>query len=101
MLTVSVTFSFARPDLSVINLTWNGQPVAGQVLTVLRTVANLGSATAQPTWSDAVYFSANAVLDGPDPPLRSQSRSLALAVGSSYQVTKTVTIPTNAPPTRS
>lgn len=27
-----------------------------------------------------------------------QSRSLALAVGSSYQVTNTVTIPANAPP---
>jgi len=53
---------------------------------------------AQPTWYDAVCFSTDAVLDGPDPPLRSQSRSLALAAGSSYQVTNTVTIPANAPP---
>jgi hypothetical protein len=65
---------------------------------VVMSVANLGSATAQPTWSDAVYFSTNAVLDGPDTQLRSQSRSQALAVGSSYQVTNTVAIPGHAPP---
>ncbi|MEK7675638.1 MAG: CARDB domain-containing protein, partial [Verrucomicrobiota bacterium] len=46
----------------------------------------------------AVYFSTNAVLDGPDTPLHSQSHSQALAVGGSYQVTNTVTIPANAPP---
>ncbi len=50
------------------------------------------------TWYDAVYFSTNAVLDGPDTPLRSQSRSLAMGVGSIYQVTNTVAIPANAPP---
>ena len=33
-----------------------------------------------------------------DTQLRSQSRSLALAAGGSYQVTNTVSIPANAPP---
>jgi hypothetical protein len=37
-------------------------------------------------------------LGGPDTQLRSQSHSQALAVGGSYQVTNTVTIPANAPP---
>ena len=76
----------------------SGQPVAGQALTVVWTVANLGSAPAQPSWYDAVYFSTNAVLDGADTPLCSQQPSLALAVGGSYQVANTGTIPANAPP---
>lgn len=37
-------------------------------------------------------------MDGQDTQLRSQSHSQTLAVGSSYQVTNTVTIPANAPP---
>ncbi len=85
------------PDLAAINLTWIGEPVAGQALTLVWTVANSSSAIAQPSWCDAVYFSTNVILDGPDTGLRSQSRSLALAAGSSYQVTNTVTIPANAP----
>jgi hypothetical protein len=75
----------------------SGQSLAGQSVMMIWTVANLGSGPALPTWSDAVYFSTNAVLDGQDSQLRSQSRSLALAAGSSYQVTNTVTIPANAP----
>jgi hypothetical protein len=76
----------------------SGQSLAGQSVMMIWTVANLGGGPALPTWSDAVYFSTNAVLDGQDTLLCSQSRSQALAVGSSYQVTKTVTIPANAPP---
>ena len=41
-------------------------------------------------------LSTNAVLDGQDTPLRSQSRNQALAVGGSYQVTNTVTTPAKA-----
>ena len=95
--TLVVALALVAPDLVATNLTWTGQPVAGQALTVVWTVANLGSAAAQSTWYDAVYFSTNAVLDGPDTQLRLQSHSLALAVGNSYQVTNTVTIPANAP----
>jgi hypothetical protein len=80
------------------NLTRGGQRVAGQALTNVWTVASLGSATAQPGWPDVVYFSTNAVLDGQDTLLRSQSRSLALAADGSYQVPNTVIIPANAPP---
>jgi hypothetical protein len=59
--------------------------VAGQALTVVWTVANLGSATAQPTWYDAVYFSTNVVLDGQDTQLRSQSLSFAVANGDTLR----------------
>ena len=49
------------------------------------------------SWSDAVYFSTNAVWDAQDKSLRTRTRSQGLAPGFSYQVTNTVTIPANAP----
>jgi hypothetical protein len=75
-----------------------GRDGASLAVTTLHPLTNPWVASIRGTGHDAVYFSTNAVLDGPDTRLRSQSRSLALAVGSSYQVTNTVTIPANAPP---
>jgi hypothetical protein len=49
------------------------------------------------SWSDAVYFSTNAVWDAQDKSLRTRTRSQGLAPGFSYQVTNTVTIPADAP----
>jgi hypothetical protein len=95
-LAVPVTLSV--PDLMVANLIWRGgNPTPGWPLTVVWTVANAGNGMASSSWSDAIYFSTNSVLDGADAQLRSQSRTLALAAGNSYQVTNTLTIPANAP----
>jgi hypothetical protein len=96
--TAALAVSQAAPDLLASGLSWSGQPVAGQALTVVWTVANLGGATVQPNWYDALYFSTNAVWDGKDAQLCWQNRNLALAAGGSYQVTNTVTIPANTPP---
>jgi YD repeat-containing protein len=84
--------------MKTTTLPGGGNPIPGWPLTVIWTVSNSGSATARSTWADAVYFSTNAVLDvPPDTPLRSQSRSLALAAGGSYRVTRSLRPANHAP----
>ncbi len=96
--TLVVPLAAVGADLLAANLAWSGTPVAGQSLTVFWTVTNLSSAAVQPTWYGAIYYSTNAVFDGQDTQLRSQSHSLALTAGGNYQVTNAVTIPAKAPP---
>ena len=90
----ALPITLTAPNFGPVSLTWIGHPAMGQAAIVVHTVAGFGS----PSGSDATYCSTNAVLDGPDTQSRSQKPSLALAVGSSHQVTNTVTIPANAPP---
>ena len=72
---------------------------AGASITVSWSVTN-GSADgeAHPGWYDYVYLSTDTVCCGGDTVLTYASRSVALAPGASYPVSKTVTVPSTLAP---
>src|ERR1022692_814076 len=52
------------PDLAVASVSWTGQPVAGQGLTLNMVVTNIGSGAASGSWQDEWVLSTNTTVGG-------------------------------------
>ena len=91
--TGSLTLTLATPDLTPTAFTGPGAARTGESISLSWTVTNQGTGTAQPSWSDYVYLSTDAVYDAGDSYLTLQSASTALGVGESYTRTPTLTVP--------
>ncbi|GAB4152235.1 MAG: hypothetical protein Fur0021_16770 [Candidatus Promineifilaceae bacterium] len=92
---ISVTLSLS-PDLLPVPVNPPAEGQQGQPLAVAWTVSNVGAATANNNWYDAVYFSADPVQDPSDIQLLSRHHSGGLSAGSAYTESASVTIPTTA-----
>jgi len=90
-----------QPDLAVSNLNvgvigLNADNSYSIPVTFL--VSNLGTVSANPTWYDRGYLSANSVLHDNDQALGGfNTRTTSLGVGGSYSVSKTFTTSTTTP----
>ena len=83
------------PDLRVAAVNAPTQAFSGQPMSLTWTVANAGPGrTVESSWADAVYLSADAVLDAGDRLLGAFGRDGALTAGADYTPTRTVTLPT-------
>jgi len=91
--TQAIPITITTPDLTPTAFTAPASATTGQSISLSWTVANQGTGTAQPSWSDYVYLSTDAVYNTGDTFVTSQSTSAALAAGGSYTKTPTVTVP--------
>lgn len=66
---------------------------AGASVSVSWTVENQGTVSARAPWTDAVYLSADAVLDAGDVQAGTAMQTTSVAVGGSYSRTVAITIP--------
>ena len=81
-------------DLQVTSVSPATTIFSGQASTVSYQVGNLGSGgTATSSWTDSVYFSADAVLDASDVKLADVQRTAALAAGGAYVGEASITTP--------
>ena len=96
-ISVGRPIAVAAPDLVVSNVTAVATGTAGSVVPVSWAVTNLGPGAANADWSDRIYISANAVLDGADTLLVSESAAALtpLPPGAGYTKSRTVTLPAN------
>jgi subtilase family serine protease len=96
-LSVSAAFNLnltPPPDLRVTDVAAPGQAFSGQPTNLSWTVTNDGpGGTPESSWTDAVYISADNVLDAGDTLLGTFARSGALASGQSYVANHSVTLP--------
>ena len=88
---IARAINIASPDLVVAALDAPTNTSSQQPITVTYSVANVGTATAQPVWYDRAFLSLDTVLDGADVPVGSPNNqtfnflhTTALPVGNSY-----------------
>lgn len=92
--TTPITIAQAPADLSVTTVTAPSAVVIGGSLAVGYTVKNMGpSTTSSSIWSDDVYLSSDAFLDGTDRLLGSYLINGALVTQDSYTVTRNIVLP--------
>ena len=94
--TLSVPMTLGIPDLEPVSVTWSGQPVAGQGLTLNMVVANLGSGSASGDWYDTWALSTNATLAGAVPNGTFSTgyySGHSVSAGGSYAVSLGVSLP--------
>ncbi|TAK36654.1 MAG: HYR domain-containing protein [Chloroflexota bacterium] len=84
---------YARPELVPTALMGPGTAEPGQAISVTWTVKNQGNGDAAPSWQDRVYLSTDGTYDSGDTFLVNATQGVTLAVGSSYSVTRSVTLP--------
>jgi len=84
--------TITTPDLTPTALTAPGSATAQQNVSVSWTVLNQGTGTAQGTWVDYLYFSADQVCCTGDTILATATKT-SLAAAGSYTETRSVTIP--------
>ncbi len=95
---VQIQFQKPPADLIVDGIHASGPIGRGAALPLTYRVRNDGIAgTAQNQWSDQVYLSTNATLDGSDWLIGTVSHSGALESGASYSVSPSLLIPTQMP----
>ncbi len=83
-----------KADLAVTSFTVPEVAQAGSSVVVEYSVSNQGNLAASGDWSEAVYLSTDAVLDGGDRLLRlAQANASPLSPGASYTRTRSITIP--------
>ena len=93
----TIPIAVTTPDLVAAGLTAPASVRAQQVVSLGWTVTNPGSGAAKAPWTDIVYLSADQTCCAGDTTLAIVSHTAALAPGSSYAQTKSVTIPTRSP----
>ncbi|MBO9703531.1 MAG: right-handed parallel beta-helix repeat-containing protein [Sporocytophaga sp.] len=82
------------PDLAVTDLQVPEEGISGQPITIQYTVTNQGTGTTRPKkWTDKYYLSTDFTIDKNDKQLGYFDRIDSLQVGSSYSVSKEVTLP--------
>ena len=87
----------ALPDLVPTALTPAGTLIAGQSVNISFTIANQGDATANPIWSDRVYFSSDAVIGGGDTNVGQDGHFSAVLAGANYSDGFSINVPNVAP----
>jgi hypothetical protein len=84
------------PDLTVTLVTAPTAGESGDVIEITWEVENIGArATEETQWKDAVYISADELLDAEDLLLGIASHSGGLAIGETYTMSKNVTLAAN------
>ncbi len=98
---LAVTSTLASyPDLLVSDASSSANSAAvQQTISVTYTVENQGTAEADADWTDRIYLSSDQNWDGSDLLIASEfiSTQTPLATSGSYDITRDVTIPRNAP----
>ncbi|WP_205678900.1 CARDB domain-containing protein [Aquisphaera insulae] len=87
-----VVVSLTPPDLKVTSISNPTRGQAGQVAHMAWTVKNDGTGSADGSWDDRVYISANGSLSGATL-LTTVRRTSSLAVGASYSASADVSLP--------
>ena|GEM_PF-1257501 len=87
----------ALPDLVPLSFMAPGTGIARQSISVSWTVQNQGAVPAFPSWYDDVILSTTPTGSGTELASSNTPQSTALAVGGSYTVSKSVTLPAAAP----
>ena len=92
--------AITAPDLAVSSATVPTSTALGQVIPVTWSVTNEGNVTAEGDWIDAFYLSDDAILDGSDQQIDAlwTSDSTPVNTGGNYNLTRNITIPTDATP---
>ena len=95
---LAVAVTVTKPDLVPTVLTPQTAVIAGRSVSVLCTIANQGDGTAVDgaSWSNRLFLSTDAVLDGGDTFL-DQFFQNVLAAGNSFSITRNPTIPNVSP----
>jgi hypothetical protein len=88
-----VQLSYTAPDLVPASVTAPPTGIVGQSLRVDWSVANQSAGQAATSWSDAVYLSADNVLDSQDAPLCTLAHTGPLNPGASYAAGTSFTVP--------
>lgn len=91
--TGSMTLTLASPDLVPTALTAPATVTTQQQISVSWTVENQGTGPARPSWYDTVYLSTDTVCCGGDTYLTQVYNQTAVAAGSTYNQTVSVTLP--------
>ncbi|TAK36653.1 MAG: hypothetical protein EPO21_01945 [Chloroflexota bacterium] len=81
------------PDLVPTDFTASSAGIGGQTITLTWTITNQGTSDAAPSWQDRVYLSTDNSYDGGDTYVTSVTQSVTATAGSSYTVTRSVTLP--------
>jgi len=84
------------PDLVPIALSAPASAQKGTQIPVSFTVQNQGTGVASPSWTDRLLLSTDEIPTGTDPLLGSVQQTVALPAGGTYEVTRTVTLPSVA-----
>jgi subtilase family serine protease len=87
------TVEIRTPDLRPTGLTAPASAVTQHTMEISWTVENGGTAEAKASWYDIVYFSADEVVSGEDVALAQGGWTEAVAAGGSYNLARTVTVP--------
>jgi hypothetical protein len=85
--------SMMAADLAPTAFTGPAAAVTRQTVSFSWTIANHGTRDAAPTWRDAIYLSRDTHPGRDDALVVDEPRSVLLAAGGSYTVTKSVTLP--------
>ncbi len=89
---------FDAPDLTITAATAPSEAVTGETVTVSWTVTNIGGMPAPANWTDRVLFSNDGNIAGATVILSvSISDQTPLPAGSSYTITRQITLPSRAP----
>jgi len=89
----------AQPDLVPIDLSAPAEAVSERQISVTWTVENRGDGVASPNWYDQLYWSTNDTWEASDAVLSTRVQSQAVAPGTNYAASATVTVPTVMPGT--
>ncbi|MFN6133536.1 MAG: Calx-beta domain-containing protein, partial [Synechococcaceae cyanobacterium] len=92
-----VEISITAPDLVVSMASSPSTATTGSTIDVSWTTTNQGSSEASTDWADAVYLSADSLLDAADVLLSSESISsqTPLAPGANYSISRKIDLPRN------
>lgn len=95
----SIAIARATPDLQVLSLTHAAEGMVALDLAVSWQVQNLGAnQTNVSNWYDDVFLSLDQVLDASDVAIGQAYRNAGLAVGESYSVARSFTLPIDLTP---
>jgi len=91
----AVPLSGYLPDLACGDLTWTGDQISGEQISVVYSVTNLGALAlgTDASWHDRLYLSTNAMWDVSDTELANWALGGSLLSGASYTRTNVVTLP--------
>lgn len=89
----AISFTVTNPDLAVTALNAPTSASPRQTISVGWTVANKGTGTAKPSWTDTVYLSQDSVCCHADRAVAVSETTSALGPGQSYTRTRSITIP--------
>jgi subtilase family serine protease len=91
-----IAIAIHTPDLVPTGIDAPATAVGGTQITVTFTVANQGTAAADPNWNDQLWLSTDQALGG-DTLLTNSARTTGLSAGASYDTVKMPTLPDVTP----